>query len=88
MTKTSLAVLALLTALVAAIAACEDDHDHDTAAEPPSCKAIVEACHELDKGDGPIHDCHEFAEGGKTEAECAAKKTECLTTCTPGGDAG
>jgi hypothetical protein len=50
----------------------------------PSCEAIIDRCHDLDVADGPIHDCHVFAETkGKTEAECAARKSQCLATCVP-----
>jgi hypothetical protein len=77
-------ILAVAAVTVAAIPvlACHDDHDHD--GEAASCKAIVEACHPKDTGSGPIHECHEFAESGKTEADCAAKKAECLATCAQG----
>ncbi len=66
--------------------ACSDDHDHDEGGAHtsafPSCQTIIDACHPLDVGDGPIHDCHEVGHGtGATEANCAAKKTECLATC-------
>jgi hypothetical protein len=70
------------------VVGCSDDKKTTEAGDPPSCAAIVEACHPLDKGTGPIHDCHEAAEAeGVTEATCAAKKTECLSTCKADGGA-
>jgi hypothetical protein len=73
-------LLALAVVPVILLLACKDDHDHGS--EPASCTAIVDACHPKDTGSGPIHECHEFAESGKTESECAAKKAECLSTCS------
>jgi hypothetical protein len=75
--------LAVPVTIVAMLVACSDDKKD---AGTPSCDAIVEACHPLDKGSGPIHECHESAEEGATEASCAAKKAECLAVCKP--DAG
>lgn len=47
-----------------------------------SCDQIVAACHPLDTGSGPAHDCHEAAEAAEaTEESCAARKAECLTAC-------
>ena len=74
-----LSTLAAFTVL----GACSDDKKDDGA---PSCKAIIEACHPLDPGSGPIHECHEAAEAdGVTEQTCAGKKAECLATCKPDG---
>lgn len=80
-----------LLALVAlALAACHgDDHDHGTL--PASCKEIVDRCHPLDLGSGPIHECHENAEGAWDDATCTAKKAACFSTCSAadaGGDTG
>lgn len=54
----------------------------------PSCQAILSACHELDTGEGPIHDCHEVAHDATSEADCAPRKAECLATCVEPSDAG
>ncbi len=49
---------------------------------PAECEAIVERCHPLDPGTGPIHECHEYAEAsGRTAAECSARQTECFAAC-------
>ncbi len=80
MSRIPVTVAALALAVVAPVVACHDDHEHGS--EPTSCKAIIDACHSKDTGSGPIHECHEFAESGKGEPECAAKKTECLSTCS------
>ncbi len=54
----------------------------------PSCQAILSACHELDTGEGPIHECHEVAHDATSEADCAPRKAECLATCVEPADAG
>lgn len=54
----------------------------------PSCQEILHACHPLDVGEGPIHDCHETAHDDGTEAKCAAAKDQCLKTCVAPSDAG
>jgi hypothetical protein len=90
---------ALAAALVAVAWGCSSDDDKgqssssssggDEHTSPfPSCQAILTACHPLDVGEGPIHDCHELAHDDGTEEKCAAKKAECLTTCSPKADAG
>jgi hypothetical protein len=82
-------------ATVALLFACKHDdaaHDHatdDPSAVPyPSCRAITEACHELDVGTGPIHDCHDVGHDSTSDAPCAARKDECLKICAPADDAG
>ncbi|MFO0739779.1 MAG: hypothetical protein U0270_28025 [Labilithrix sp.] len=93
----------LVAAAVAAVWGCSSDDDKPATSSSsssssssgesehtspyPSCQAIIEACHPLDVGDGPIHDCHELGHDEGTEATCAAKKAECLATCVA-GDAG
>ncbi|MBX3233617.1 MAG: hypothetical protein KIT84_11485 [Labilithrix sp.] len=89
---------AILAVFVAAAWGCSDDDDHDHSSsssgghtsEFPSCQAIITACHPLDNGPGPAHDCHEVGHDNPTEEKCAAKKAECLATCTAPGtsDAG
>jgi hypothetical protein len=89
---------ALAAVLVAVAWGCSSDDDQkpssssggDHTSPYPSCQAILDACHPLDVGEGPIHDCHELAHEEGTEQTCAAKKAECLTTCSKpdAGDAG
>ena len=68
-----LPILSLL--VLVTLPACGDDNEG-------SCERIVEACHPLDKGPGPIHDCHEFAEGAAGDDDkCADKEESCLATC-------
>ena len=86
-------VAALFAVAISTVFACSssDDHDHTTGeheSEFPSCQAIMEKCHPLDKGPGAIHDCHEVAHDDPTEEKCAAKKNECLATCVESSDAG
>lgn len=66
----------LLTCVLACAAACGDDDEL-----PEECAAIAEACHAVDPGSGPIHDCHENAEGEWDRAECTANSASCMTLC-------
>jgi hypothetical protein len=63
--------------------ACGSDEEPSRAV----CEQIVEACHPLDTGSGPIHECHESAEGTWTPEQCSAEKAHCLEVCVA-GDAG
>jgi hypothetical protein len=48
----------------------------------PSCEAIDEACDPHEDKPGLPHECHELSENAATtEADCAAKKDECLAAC-------
>lgn len=52
--------------------------------EDGACGRILDACHDIDPGSGPIHDCHESAEAdGVTEEICADLEEGCLATCKP-----
>lgn len=78
------AALTVVVCLVACSSSksSDDSGDHDAHASSfPSCEAIKEACHPLDVGAGPIHDCHEVAHESTSDEACAAKKDECLRTC-------
>ncbi len=57
------------------------DAGADTGAAFPSCKAIIDACHPVDTGEGPGRDCHDIGHAGKSEEECAPKKAACVATC-------
>lgn len=59
--------------------------DKETSAKP-SCDAIMEACHPVDPGNGPIHECHEQSESA-TEAACQGILASCTAICVA-GDAG
>ncbi|NUO53914.1 MAG: hypothetical protein HOV80_34145 [Polyangiaceae bacterium] len=50
-----------------------------------SCERIVEACHSLDHGAGPAHECHEFAESEEaTDELCAEREDQCVEEdCNP-----
>lgn len=69
----------------ALLAACSPS----SVSPPAECEEIVEACHMVDPGTGPIHDCHEFAEAmGRTAAECSAMRASCIALCRAAADAG
>ncbi len=56
---------------------------------PSSCQEISDACHHVDPGDGPIHDCHETAHDVATIAACEAVLDECVELChAAAGDGG
>lgn len=73
---------------------CEDDHDHDHGnggghtSPYPSCNEITQACHSVDRGPGPINDCHSKAHDAKGEGDCAPIKAECLALCAAAADGG
>ncbi|MBX3226735.1 MAG: hypothetical protein KIT84_39055 [Labilithrix sp.] len=48
----------------------------------PACNDIIQACHPLDTGDGPYHDCHDLAHGATSEAACTPRRDECVKLCT------
>lgn len=47
----------------------------------PDCNEIAQTCHEVDVGEGEIHDCHEIGHDAKSEAECTPVKEHCLAIC-------
>lgn len=86
-------LLALLASSALVFAACkshEDDHSHGSghASQYPTCDEIIKKCHPLDLGVGTISECHVFAHEATSEAECVAKKAECLAACVPAADGG
>ena len=79
-----------LVVAAAVLPSCSDDeHDHGQPTKhttsSPMCQAIMDACHPLDVGQGPIHDCHDVATSAN-ETTCTARRDACLATC--GVDAG
>ncbi|HVJ93284.1 MAG TPA: hypothetical protein VM580_25965, partial [Labilithrix sp.] len=80
--------MSVVAAATFASMGCDDhddgDHDHTDGghgSEYPSCNAISEACHEVDIGEGRIHECHEVAHSAKSDSDCSGVKNECVTTC-------
>ncbi|MEY4513080.1 MAG: hypothetical protein RLZZ450_5202, partial [Pseudomonadota bacterium] len=61
----------------------------DAGVTPSSCPQIVSTCHEVDPGQGPIHDCHEIGHDGDAAA-CATALDSCIALCSaaPTLDAG
>ncbi len=83
MTYRALLVLSSLALFVA----CGGTND-----PPPAthhCADIVDACHDVDPGSGPLHDCHETAHEG-VEATCQPIRESCVMQCmaAPPVDAG
>ena len=90
--KTKALVMAIATAAAAAFVwtGCDshDEHGHaggDAASghtSPyPACNEITQACHEVDVGEGEIHDCHDKAHAAKSESDCTPIKDRCLQVC-------
>jgi hypothetical protein len=46
-----------------------------------ACEAIIEACHPVDPGSGPIHECHENAESKWSNDQCTSMSAGCLAMC-------
>jgi hypothetical protein len=58
---------------------------------PASCEAFHDDCVKLVKTSPKAKECDDLShQEGVTEAQCAAKKNECVQACKPGGavDAG
>jgi hypothetical protein len=88
-----LGAVALATAVIGSAVAtgCDGDDDHSHShgtsggghtSSYPDCNAIIEACHEVDVGEGPIHDCHDKAHAATSEADCTPIKDNCLAICS------
>lgn len=80
--------LIALGLLAAPLYACsDDDHDHDHEGHsdenlPASCEAFHEKCVALSETNTKAKECDDFVHvEGRTEAECAAKKDECVAAC-------
>jgi hypothetical protein len=88
----------LITFYVVACAACSDSEgttpeqdaaiDSDAYVKPEagpgmSCANIANACHDVDPGTGPQHDCHELGHTGEL-TECQAREAECIALCQGG----
>ena len=71
--KSMLFTHAALCALT--LGCAESGHDHAAA-----CSPIIAACHEVDPGHGPIHDCHETGHAGDDVA-CSAMQDTCVALC-------
>lgn len=69
-------------ALALCLSGCPTENTTDTGPVTfPDCEAIVEACHEVDPGSGPAHDCHEAAHDAASNDVCVPLRASCLATC-------
>ena len=66
-------VASLILAAALALGGCSDDEN--------ACEQILNACHDVDPGEGPIHDCHENSEEEWSESECGDNLDSCLSLC-------
>lgn len=60
------------------------DHAHGEGSD--LCDFIGSFCHEVDDGDGPLHDCHELGHDGTPEM-CMEQAEECVTMCAAAREA-
>lgn len=71
--------------LLLSLSGCGDDDEgspHDNLS--PDCQAIVDACHEVDLGSGPAHDCHAAGEANSAGV-CTERLPNCLSVCQESG---
>jgi hypothetical protein len=76
-------LLALTMFSGVALAACGDDKDDDAHGEEDvdgDCGPIVEACHDVDEGEGKAYECHVLAHDNDVEM-CTSEKEACLEAC-------
>jgi hypothetical protein len=85
-----LMVAALLGLVV--LAGCGDDDPADTdgavdegGSHPENlaseaCQAIMDACHDVDTGEGEISECHEIAHAD-VDSDCMAESDRCIDLC-------
>jgi hypothetical protein len=52
----------------------------DPAPATTYCTDIIDACHEVDPGSGPISECHDLAHELE-EADCEPRHDECVALC-------
>ena len=81
-----LAVATMAAATLAWTGCSDDDHDHSNnsgghSSPYPACNAITSSCHEVDVGEGEIHDCHDKAHAAKSDSDCTGIKDRCLQIC-------
>ncbi|MBX3232590.1 MAG: hypothetical protein KF837_35010 [Labilithrix sp.] len=85
----SIAAFVVVLAASGAVTACsDDDHDHDDhdhdahGSTPESCEAFHDACAAKSSSNPKAKECDDFVHvAGRTEADCAAKKDECVAAC-------
>lgn len=79
MSRVSFSLLAsLFVSVFLAFGACGGDDDGPA----PECEEIIEACHDVDPGEGPIHECHESAEEAWSQSQCQENLAMCLEVCS------
>jgi hypothetical protein len=70
-----LIVSALTAFAVAFLAGCPS-----TPVATHDCQDIISACHEVDPGAGPLHDCHEIGHD-EVESACTPERDRCVALC-------
>ncbi len=77
----------LLALALCAVASCDDEDDHEHASSAATCGDLADICHAYVASSRAAFDCHELAHHA-TEADCAAKRPDCLAVCSGPLDAG
>lgn len=70
--------------LLLSLSGCGDDEGSPHDDLEPDCKAIVDACHSVDPGSGPAHECHEIGEANNA-ARCTEHLPSCRSACQESG---
>ncbi len=77
--------LILVALSLAWMLACDPPED----GYPPSCQAIVDACHDVEELSEMAAECHDATHHEGTDAACAPVEEECVTHCRSlGADGG
>lgn len=87
--KTLAFVMTTIAAAAFAWTGCDssDDDEHAHAggnghtSPYPACNAITSACHEVDVGEGEIHECHDKAHAAKSDSDCTGIEERCVDIC-------
>ncbi|GAB4206425.1 MAG: hypothetical protein OHK0013_23080 [Sandaracinaceae bacterium] len=65
----------LVAPFVAVVSGCPS-----SPAATSACRDISAACHDVDPGSGPLHDCHELGHD-EVESACASERDRCVALC-------
>lgn len=84
-TKAIVAVIAIAAAALGWTGCDSHEEGHPHAgghtSPYPACNAITQACHEVDVGEGEVHECHDKGHAATSDADCTGVKDRCLQIC-------
>ncbi len=64
-----------------ACAAASSDGPTAPTGDAPTCLFLARKCHPYDAASPTAHACHELGHTSTNDAECQAKKAECVAAC-------